>query len=305
MRVKKSCSAGTTRSYYDGQMPTEEDFDTTGTSSDTVTRNFVGARGIEAMTVDSGSGAVTSYPLYDTHGNMIATVRPLSGGTAWDIADERNYDVWGGVRQGNTTGGPKGRYVANLGHVQDDESGLIYMRARYYEPESGRFISEDPRNDGGNWYIYARNAPASFADFSGTTAIFITVLIAIIDAISIVGTGEGIGLLAVGGQCLRKFATALLSVKDSADVEEAYGQFMYEWNYSLFSSWDDSGAVGLGYDIIGLLSSMVAVALGGPGAIIGTIGILVCCGRILQKFGVLCMGYSMRLSWYLDDIDSE
>gem|GEM_PF-6689855 len=34
-------------------------------------------------------------------------------------------------------------YCANLGHKQDDESGLIYIRARYYEPGSGRFISQD------------------------------------------------------------------------------------------------------------------------------------------------------------------
>lgn len=45
MRVKKSSSVGTTRSYYDGQMPLEEDFDATGTSNDTVTRNFVGHAG--------------------------------------------------------------------------------------------------------------------------------------------------------------------------------------------------------------------------------------------------------------------
>lgn len=49
MRVKKSSSAGTTRSYYNGQMPVEEDFDTTSTSNDTVTRNFVVGRAIEAI----------------------------------------------------------------------------------------------------------------------------------------------------------------------------------------------------------------------------------------------------------------
>ncbi|QYK54245.1 MAG: RHS repeat-associated core domain-containing protein [Fimbriimonadaceae bacterium] len=169
MRVKKEVGDGTTtiltRSYYDGQMPVEEDVN--DGSSVKLTRSFVGARGIEAMTVDSGSGAVTSYPLYDTHGNMIATVRSLSGGTAWDIYDERNYDVWGGVRQGNTTGGPKGRYVANLGHVQDDESGLIYMRARYYEPETGRFINEDSVRQGVNWYTYCKSNPVNFVDSSG------------------------------------------------------------------------------------------------------------------------------------------
>ncbi|MFM9872985.1 MAG: RHS repeat-associated core domain-containing protein [Fimbriimonadaceae bacterium] len=121
-----------------------------------------------------GSGSPTlAYPLYDTHGNMVATQTKNTGGTSWSIGDERSNDVWGGVRSGAATGGPKGRYVANLGHVQDDESGLIYMRARYYEPESGRFVSEDPAMDGGNWYAYARNMPTIFGDFSGKSPILI------------------------------------------------------------------------------------------------------------------------------------
>ncbi|QYK54247.1 MAG: hypothetical protein KF824_04955 [Fimbriimonadaceae bacterium] len=196
MRVKKEVGDGTTtiltRSYYDGQMPVEEDVN--DGSSVKLTRSFVGARGIEAMTVDSGSGAVTSYPLYDTHGNMIATVRSLSGGTAWDIYDERNYDVWGGVRQGNTTGGPKGRYVANLGHVQDDESGLIYMRARYYEPESGRFISRDPGKSGYNWYIYASNLPTCRADYDGQSDENVGQFIAFLGILAAVPFAFGIGM---------------------------------------------------------------------------------------------------------------
>ena len=63
-------------------------------------------------------------------------------GAGFTTSNIRTYDVWGGVRTGATTGGPKGRYVANLGHVQDDESGLIYMRARFYEPETGRVLRQ-------------------------------------------------------------------------------------------------------------------------------------------------------------------
>ena len=38
----------------------------------------------------------------------------------------------------------------------DSESGNIYLRARYYNSETGRFISEDPAKDGVNWYVYCR-----------------------------------------------------------------------------------------------------------------------------------------------------
>jgi hypothetical protein len=51
--------------------------------------------------------------------------------------------------------------------VTDDESGLVYMRARYYEPGTGRFVSEDPAMDGTNWYVYCGNDPASRVDANG------------------------------------------------------------------------------------------------------------------------------------------
>ncbi|MBX7134866.1 MAG: RHS repeat-associated core domain-containing protein [Fimbriimonadaceae bacterium] len=83
------------------------------------------------------------------------------------IGNERQYDVWGAVRSGSTSGDPNNRYCANLGHKQDDESGLIYMRARYYEPGTGRFISEDPAMHGLNWFIYCHSDPVNYDDSSG------------------------------------------------------------------------------------------------------------------------------------------
>jgi RHS repeat-associated protein len=149
-------------------MPVEEDFDTSGTANDTVTRNFVGARGLEAISTTQNSVTNVSYPLYDVHGNMVATLTKNTAGTSWSVGDERSYDVWGSVRSGT---GPKNAYVANLGHVQDDESGLIYMRARYYEPESGRFVNVDVSKDGANWYIYGKNNPIESIDPSGESAV--------------------------------------------------------------------------------------------------------------------------------------
>ena len=105
--------------------------------------------------------------MYDVFGNMVANVEKGLSGSSWTIQDERSYDVWGSVRSGSATGGPRGRYCANLGHVQDDESGLVYMRARYYEPGSGRFISEDRGRDEENWYVYASNNPIQNVDPSG------------------------------------------------------------------------------------------------------------------------------------------
>ena len=41
------------------------------------------------------------------------------------------------------------------------------MRARYYEPGSGRFISEDSSADGRNWYAYCHGDPVNRIDSNG------------------------------------------------------------------------------------------------------------------------------------------
>jgi RHS repeat-associated protein len=55
---------------------------------------------------------------------------------------------------------------------EDDGTGLMYYRARYYAPEWGRFISEDPIGfEGGiNQYVYAHNNPIKSRDPSGQVA---------------------------------------------------------------------------------------------------------------------------------------
>jgi RHS repeat-associated protein len=51
-----------------------------------------------------------------------------------------------------------------------DQTGLYYMRARYYSPGLQRFISPDPSGLGGgdvNVYGYAGNSPTNFSDPTG------------------------------------------------------------------------------------------------------------------------------------------
>ncbi len=50
------------------------------------------------------------------------------------------------------------------GEYTDSESGLVYLRARMYDPQTGRFINEDPAHDGLNWYVYCGNNPVNLTD---------------------------------------------------------------------------------------------------------------------------------------------
>ncbi len=51
------------------------------------------------------------------------------------------------------------------GEYKDSETGNIYLRARYYSPNIGRFTTSDPaKADGYNWYSYCGNDPVNFVD---------------------------------------------------------------------------------------------------------------------------------------------
>jgi len=165
MRTYKSNSTGSTSYRYDGQMGMEDiDYAPSGAVSK-VTDYGIGSRGIDAIYVTQNGTTSAAYPIYDSHGSMISTL--LRQGSGFTTTALRTFDAWGQIRIGVQTGDPKGRFCAKLGHKQDDESGLLYMRARYYEAGSGRFVSEDASHDGPNWYAYCRGNPVTQVDRSG------------------------------------------------------------------------------------------------------------------------------------------
>jgi RHS repeat-associated protein len=145
-------------------MGTEDVETNAGGTVLTLSRYGLGARGIDVVSTTTSSGNTVSYPLYDAHGNNGGAL--TKSGSSFTVSNEKSYDAWGGLRSGTNANG-KAAYCANIGHKQDDESGLIYMRARYYEPTSGRFINQDVKQDGGNWFTYCANDPVNLYDFSG------------------------------------------------------------------------------------------------------------------------------------------
>lgn len=56
------------------------------------------------------------------------------------------------------------------GRERDEETGLYYYRARYFDPAPGTFVSEDPLGFGAgdeNIYRYVFNSPTNYTDPSG------------------------------------------------------------------------------------------------------------------------------------------
>jgi RHS repeat-associated protein len=85
-----------------------------------------------------------------------------------------NYDSYGNLLSATGSNPDAAGRFAFAGREFDADTGLYFNRARYYDPELGRFISEDPvRFEGGeaNLYRYARNNPLKFRDPTGTVAL--------------------------------------------------------------------------------------------------------------------------------------
>jgi len=169
---RQSAKNGVSTDYaYDGTMLVREGHAAGGTlTPSTVTATyFIGARGPEyrrddtATEVDSQGRTVTKarWYVYDGLGSVVGEVDPLG-----NLTSSPKYDVYGAVRGNGGTASSKQGFVGSLGHVSDD-SALIYMRARYYDPSAGRFVSEDNKRNGINWFVYASNDPVNRADFSG------------------------------------------------------------------------------------------------------------------------------------------
>ena len=87
------------------------------------------------------------------------------------------YDAWGAPlwctgELAETLG--KVQPFRYRGYVFDEETGLYYLRSRYYNPGWGRFVNADVLIGAGkllshNFFAYCANAPVSFSDKHGQT----------------------------------------------------------------------------------------------------------------------------------------
>jgi RHS repeat-associated protein len=126
------------------------------------THRYLYGTQIDQVLADERGGTVV-WALSDNQG----TVRDIVDGNG-TILNHITYDSYGKV-VGQSDATVEFRY-GYTGREQDNETGLDYYRARYYDTANGRFISEDPIgfNAGdSNLTRYVGNSPTNYNDPSG------------------------------------------------------------------------------------------------------------------------------------------
>ena len=143
-----------------------------------------------------GENQRDSFNLLGREDNVIATARGTGSSEAWYLY---NKDVRGSTSSlidaggtvaaayeydefGNTTariGENFDNELCYTGQVYDKETGLYYYNARFYDPEDGRFLTQDTYRgekmepDTLHLYAYCANNPVNYVDPSGHDAIWL------------------------------------------------------------------------------------------------------------------------------------
>jgi RHS repeat-associated protein len=147
-RVGKTILSTTTNFLYDGANAIEE---LSGTNTTSLLTG-----GVDERFTRTDSSGTTSY-LTDALGSTVALTDATGASQT-----QYSYSPYGSQ---NATGATTTNSYTYTGR-ESDGLGINYYRARYYNPNTGRFLSEDPigLRGGINLYAYARNNPVSFRD---------------------------------------------------------------------------------------------------------------------------------------------
>jgi RHS repeat-associated protein len=166
LRVVKKAHGETIHYVFEGTEPIYEKNVTSGKS-----KSYVYALGKHLARVDgemdtSENLQTEGVPVYfytTDHLGSIKVVTDRNGTTVFET-DHLPF----GERYGeSTTETGFDEWHSFTGKEFDPDIGLYYFNARWMDPQLGRFISEDPAQDGNNWYVYGVNNPLMYIDPTG------------------------------------------------------------------------------------------------------------------------------------------
>ncbi len=157
-RIEKDVNGALTRYVYDGIA---------------VLLEYDGANSLEARythseQVDQPLAMARGGQSFFYHTDHLGSVRLVTDGAGL-VVSRYDYDSFGNIETASFVEGVANPYGFTA-REYDAESGLMFYRARYYDPGLGRFISEDPFGfvaGDSNFYRYVSNNPTMLIDPSG------------------------------------------------------------------------------------------------------------------------------------------
>jgi RHS repeat-associated protein len=116
--------------------------------------------------VQGSAQVMMTAPTETTPGDTFGAILPATSATT--TVTRTAYTPYGSTRGGDGLNIDRGW----LSQVEDSNTGLTYLNARYYDPVLARFLSPDPVIDVSNPrtldpYMYAANNPILYSDASG------------------------------------------------------------------------------------------------------------------------------------------
>jgi RHS repeat-associated protein len=152
-RASKTTGGTTNRYLTDGTNPLIEQ-NGAGEAKATVATS-----GLDEFLTRTEAGKTQVY-LTDALGTVVGLAN-----TDGTITTSYAYDPNGTPTASGTTSSNPYTFTGR----EDDSTGLLYYRNRYYDPQTGRFISQDPIGHAGgtNLYQYALSSPTTYTDPTG------------------------------------------------------------------------------------------------------------------------------------------
>ena len=214
------------------------------------------------------SAGNSQFYLYNAHGDVVQ----LTDGTG-AVTKSYAYDAFGNEVNPSANDTNPFRYC---GEYYDVETGTIYLRARYYDPTTGRFTQQDAwayfdASDplGLNLYTYCLNNPILYRDPNGNIAVVTAVIL--VDGGALISgiIDAGIQLYHNGGKFdelnWRSIGASAVSGGVTSGLALATGGLSLSFNATVAS-----GALigGIGYGTYHLVNGSDTNALGWASAVV-------------------------------------
>ena len=150
--------------------------------------------------IDPATGVGESFYY---HTDALGSTRELTDASG-NVVNTYNYDAFGNTIASTGTVENPFRFTGNVGYYFDKELQTYHIRARNYQPTTGRWTSQDPIGFAGgdsNLFAYVGNSPTGRLDPTGNEPITIMTGVVVVSTVrGVAGLGLGAWL---GYKCMK------------------------------------------------------------------------------------------------------